>query len=246
MQNNRQLNEGLRTNDLEELIYPIFEVDTYRSKMGEDQDVCVVSFTAKDRDPAHDLMEFIEKGYNFVLDADISSGENENGEYLVFVELKRSPKLAEQIKDLTYGVYKLTGINEWNFKYHKSEEIHEASMDELSSVIPSTPEMYDGLLLKVKTESVKKFFNKTLMDDLTINDNIITIHKPFGQTVQLEWLSEDDPQAVLEGAASLDTESMGEIFWLTKVLGDYDINKYQDKFLFTNGDKVMLLKRANK
>jgi len=243
MQNHQQLNEGLRSNDLQELIYPIFEVDTYRSKMGEDHDVCVVSFTAKDRSPAQDLMEFIEKGYGFVLDADISSGENENGEYLIFVELKRSPKLAEQIKDLTYGVYKLTGINEWSFKYHKNSEIYEASTDALSSVIPSTPEMYDGLLLKIKTEGVKKFFNKTLMDDLTIDNNIITIHKPFGQKIQLTWLSEDDPQAVLEGAALADSGAMSEIFWLTKVLGDYNINKYQDKFLFTNGGQAMLLQR---
>jgi len=244
MQNYQQLNEGLRTYDLEEMVYPTFEVDTYRSKMGEDRDVCVISFTAKDRAPARDLMEFIEKGYNFVLDADISSGENENGEYSVFVELKRTPNLAEQIKELTYGVFKLTNINEWKFKYHKNSQIYEASEDTLSNVIPLTPQHYDGLLLRVKTESVKNFFSKTLMDDLTIDGNIITIHKPFGQTVRLEWLSEDDPQAVVEGAASLDTGAMSEIFWLTKVVGDYNINKFQDKFLFTNGERAILLRRA--
>jgi len=70
--NNQQLNEGLRPEDLELMVYPIFEVDTFRSKMGEDQDVCVISFQVKDRDPARDLMEFIEKGYSFVLDSDVS------------------------------------------------------------------------------------------------------------------------------------------------------------------------------
>jgi len=67
MQNNQQLNEGLRPDDLTELVYPIFEVDSFRSKMGEDQDVCVVSFKVTDRAPAKDLMEFIEKGYEFDL-----------------------------------------------------------------------------------------------------------------------------------------------------------------------------------
>jgi hypothetical protein len=225
------------------MIYPTFEVDSYKSKMGEDRDVCVISFTAKDRAPARDLMEFIEKGYNFVLDADISSGENENGEYSIFVEIKRTDQLSEQIKDLTYGVYKLTNINDWKFKYHKNSQIHEASMDVLGEVVPSTPQLYDGLLLKIKTEGIKQFFNKTLMDDLSISNNIITIHKPFGKTVQLEIISEDNPQAVIEGAASLDTNAMGEIFWLTKVLGDYQIDKYQDHFLFKNGDNSLLLKR---
>ena len=56
MQNNQQLNEGLRPNDLQEMVYPTFEVDTFRSKMGEDHDVCVVSFQVKDRAPAKDLM----------------------------------------------------------------------------------------------------------------------------------------------------------------------------------------------
>jgi hypothetical protein len=97
--NNQQLNEGLRPMDLEEMVYPTFEVDTYSSKMGEDRDVCVVSFQVKDRAPAKDLMEFIEKGYHFVLDSDVSSGENADGEYSVFVELPRSSRLAEQIKE---------------------------------------------------------------------------------------------------------------------------------------------------
>ena len=102
--NNQQLNEGLRPLDLNEMVHSTFEVDTFRSKMGEDSDVCVVSFKVKDRSPAKDLMEFIEKGYDFVLDADVSSGEDNNGEYSVFVELSRTNQLAEQIKELTYGV----------------------------------------------------------------------------------------------------------------------------------------------
>jgi len=67
--NEEILNEGLRPLDLKELIYPFFEVDTYRSKMGEDRDVCVISIQVKDRAPARDLMEFIEKGFNQVLDS---------------------------------------------------------------------------------------------------------------------------------------------------------------------------------
>jgi hypothetical protein len=243
MQNSQPLNEGLRTNDLKELIHPIFEIDTYRSKMGEDRDVCVLSFTAKDRGPARDMMEFVEKGYGFVLDADVSAGENEKGEYTVFVELKRSPQLAEQIQDLTYGIRKLTGISDWKFKYHKSDNLQEATTEYLNSIVPSTPTMYDELLHVQKVESVKHFFNKTLMDDLTIENNIITIHKPFGQQIQLKWLAEDNVQSVVEGAVSLDTNAMSEIFWLTKVLGDYNINKYQEKFVFTNGNETMLLSR---
>jgi hypothetical protein len=243
MNNFQQLNEGLRSDDLTEMVRPIFEVDTFKSKMGEDQDVCVVSFKVNDRSPARDLMEFIEKGYGFVLDADVSAGEDNSGRYSVFVELARGPKLTEEIKELMYGVTKLTGINEFKFRYHKQDQLHEASTENLKNNIPESASAYSKLMNKIKTESVKRFFNKTLMDDLTIDSNIITIHKPFNQSIQLRWLNESDPQYILEGAPQLDTEATAEIFWLTKVLGDYNINKYNDKLMFVNNDKTMILQR---
>ncbi len=242
----QQLNEGLRPMDLQEMIYSTFEIDSFRSKMGEDKDVCVVSFKVKDRGPAKDLMEFIEKGYSFVLDADVSSGEDNSGEYSVFVEISRTPKLAEQIKELTYGIEKLSGLEEFKFRYYKENQLHEANKENLSRHIPSTPREYEGFVNKVKTESVKRFFNKTLMDDLSLEGNVITIHKPFDKTVKLEIVKEASTESILEGvedALSIDEAAMSEIFWLTKVLGDYSINKIGETFVFNNGNHSMLLKR---
>lgn len=242
----QQLNEGLRPLDLKEMVHPTFEVDTFRSKMGEDRDVCVISFTVADRAPAKDLMEFIEKGYYFVLDSDVSSGENKDGEYSVFVELPRSSQLAEHIKEITYGIKKLTGLEDFKFKYHKQAEKHDISEETLKKVIPSSPADYDGLMTRVKVEGIKRFFSKTLMDDLTLDGDVITIHKPFNKQVQLRMIKEDDTQSILEGTAdtvSMDDAATSEMFWLTKVLGDYNINKFGDKFLFTNGEKAMLLQR---
>ena len=244
--NNQQLNEGLRPMDLEEMVYPTFEVDTYSSKMGEDRDVCVVSFQVKDRAPAKDLMEFIEKGYHFVLDSDVSSGENEKGEYSVFVELSRSPRLADHIKEITYGVCKLTGIDDFKFSYHKEQAVHEATEANLKAHIPPTAGAYDGMMTKIKVEGIKRFFGKTLMDDLTLDGDIITIHKPFDKKVQLRMIKEANTDTILEGSTdtiSMDEDSMSEIFWLTKVLGNYNINKVGENFMFDNNGQAMLLQR---
>jgi hypothetical protein len=243
---NQQLNEGLRSLDLKEMVYSTFEVDTYRSKMGEDRDVCVISFQVKDRAPAKDLMEFIEKGYHFVLDSDVSSGENEKGEYSVFVELSRSPRLAEQIKELTYGVRKLTGIDDFKFKYHKENTVREVTEETLKSVIPPTPSEYDGMMSRIRTEGIKRFFNKTLMDDLSLDGDVITIYKPFDKTIQLRMVKEADTDTILEGSTdtvTMDEDAMSEIFWLTKVLGDYNINKVGENFMFDNNGQAMLLQR---
>jgi hypothetical protein len=246
MQNNQLLNEGLRPLDLAEMVYPTFEVDVHRSKMGEDRDVCVLSFQVKDRAPAKDMMEFIEKGYHFVLDSDISSGENDKGEYSVFVELNRSPALAEQIKEITYGVRKLTGIDDFKFKYHKQDAVHEVTEETLKSVIPPSAGAYDGMMTRVKVEGIKRFFSKTLMDDLTLDGDVITIHKPFDKKVQLRMIKEGEVDTILEGSVdiiTMDEESTSEIFWLTKVLGDYHINKVGENFMFDNQGQAMLLQR---
>ena len=246
MQNNQQLNEGLRPLDLAEMVYPIFEIDTYASKMGEDRDVCVMSFQVKDRAPAKDLMEFIEKGYHFVLDSDVSSGENEDGEYSVFIELPRSSKLAEHIKEITYGVRKLTGIDDFKFKYFKQNAIHEVTEDTLKSIIPLSAGDYDAAVTRVKVEGIKRFFSKTLMDDLTLDGDVITIHKLYDSKIQLRMVKEDTTESILEGITdpvTMDEESMSEIFWLTKVLGDYNINKVGENFVFDNNGQAMLLQR---
>jgi hypothetical protein len=240
------LNEGLRAEDLKDMVYPLFEVDAYQSKMGEDRDVCVISFNVRDRAPAKDLMEFIEKGYSFVLDADVSSGENDNGEYNVFVELPRTSRLSEHIKEITYGVRKLTGIEDFKFKYYKQSGVHEATEAELKSIIPADAGAYDGLMNKYRTEDVKRFFSKTLMDDFTLDGDVITIHKPFNQKIQLRMVQQGAKESVLENttdAITIDEKSTSEIFWLTKVLGDYNINKIGESFVFENGDNAMLLQR---
>jgi hypothetical protein len=237
----RILREGLRPMDLEGMVYDLFEIDVYKSKMGEDRDVCVLSFRVKDRMPAVDMMEFIEKGFNFVLDADVSAGENSDGEYHVFVELPRKPKLAEYIKEITQGVRRLTGIKEWYFRYHKSFDRHLLDEQLVTRIVPNSPMEYDNLIEQEKTESIKQFFSKTLMDDLSREDNVITIHKPFNQQIKLRIV--DDVTESQEGTIQVDDKSMSEVFWLTKVLGDYNITKRGDKFAFENQGQTLFLQR---
>jgi hypothetical protein len=99
---------------------------------------------------------------------------------------------------------------------------------------------------KYRTEDVKRFFSKTLMDDFTLDGDVITIHKPFNQKIQLRMVQQGAKESVLENttdAITIDEKSTSEIFWLTKVLGDYNINKIGESFVFENGDNAMLLQR---
>lgn len=142
--NNQQLNENLEMGDLKRLVHTELHIDEYKSKMGDDADVCVLSFKVNGKEPSTDLVGFIEKGYNYVLDADVSSGEKEDGDYLVFIELDRTPELPEQIMQMMQDLMNLTDqkIEDWRVRYRKSIKEFDLTEENLTSNIPLTPEEY--------------------------------------------------------------------------------------------------------
>jgi hypothetical protein len=239
----RLLREGLRPNDLEDMVFNIFEVDAFQSKMGEDRDVCVLSFKVKDRNPARDMMEFIEKGYNFVLDSDVSAGEDRQGNYHVFVELPRGQRLPQYIKDITEGIKRLTGITEWKFRHYKSFKSHDLS-EEALNIIPQTPTDYDMMLENIRVESIQKFFAKTYKEELIVEGNKVIINKPFGVRFSFDVVNFgkiDEVQKNITETMKLDNKSMAEVMWLTKVLGDFNISKYGDEFVLEDGKRTMII-----
>ena len=141
---NNQLNENLEGGDLKRLVHDELHIDEFKSKMGDDADVCVVSFKVAGKEPAIDLVSFVEKGYDWVLDADVSSGEKDGGDYLVFVELDRTPQLPEQIYQLIADLVNLTeqDITDWRVLYFKSNKEHDLTVESLSQIIPLTPAKY--------------------------------------------------------------------------------------------------------
>lgn len=146
--------ENLEGGDLKRLVHSELHVDEYKSKMGEDSDICVVSFKISSKEAAADLVSFIEKGYDFVLDADVSSGEKEDGDYLVFVELERTPQVPRQIMEMVNDILNLTeqSIDEWRFRYYKSKQDYTLSEEELSKVLVLSPAEYDRKFNKERDE----------------------------------------------------------------------------------------------
>lgn len=146
MSNLKLLRENLEHGDLKRLVHNELHIDEYKSKMGDDADVCVVSFKVNGKQPSADLVNFIEKGYEFVLDADVSSGEKEGGDYLVFVELDRTSELPQQIIKMMEDLLNLTDqkLSDWRVRYYRSKEDHDLSEDSLNEIVPLSPEAYSA------------------------------------------------------------------------------------------------------
>jgi len=136
---NKKLNEGLEFKDLEGIVKPTVFIDEFASKMGSDDEVSVVSFYVRNNKAADDLVNWFEKGYDFILDADRSPGEVKPNRYLVYVEMKRRGSLPEWIQELLYDLNTLTEHeNElsWTVGY-KGEEFPFTVEDIRSRVILS-------------------------------------------------------------------------------------------------------------
>ena len=136
--------EGLEQNDLMRLVHDEMHIDEFKSKLGRDEDVCVVSFKVKGKEPAQDLMNFIEKGYDWVIDADVSSGEMDDGDYIVFVECERDDAIPRNIIEMMKDVMNVTGqkTSQWRVRYRGGREDHPLSVDSLKEMIPTNPAEY--------------------------------------------------------------------------------------------------------
>jgi hypothetical protein len=241
------LTEGLRSGDLNEFVNDVFTVDQYRSKMGEDRDIVVIGFTVHEKHPAMDLVEFIERGYPFVLDADMSIGEERNGKYSVFVELERTPKLAGQLKHMFEGISQLCDMYDWQFRYQKTNTPVEFTVEAINETVPMTPEDYEARIMEFKETDVQEFFDQGAVDVDLAEDNTLTFSKPFAGDVTAKFISIGDYDAVKDtvpGALALDEGSHSEVTFLNKYLGNYDINKIGDKFLIRNGAKAVVIEKG--
>ena len=124
------LNEGLDYLDMEGQLDDVVTIDEYAAKMGSDKDIVTITFTVKSKLAAKDLVTWLERGYDWVLDASVSDGELEPGKWLVFVEMDRRSKVPNRIITLLDDLETLTDmkVKDWSVEidgdeYDANEEI---------------------------------------------------------------------------------------------------------------------------
>lgn len=236
---------GLAKHDLHDMVDHIFEIDSYKSKMGEDKDIVTLSFSVRDTIAAEDLKNFIEKGYSFVLDADNTPGEQSDGTYKVFVELERNRHVHDNIFEIADGVGKLAKIDNFKFRYYKNFRSMPLDSETLESQMPTDPDAYEAKVNENTLNNYKNFFANSWVDNVDMLEDVITIKKAYADPISFEFLDFGDTTVIKEnikGKFNL-VESYPEILFLTKYLGEYNISKYGDTLVFEREDKALVLKR---
>jgi hypothetical protein len=137
-----QLNEGVDYKDFVRQIIPVLSIDEYEAKTGSDDETVTLAFTVKGREASQDLAAWFEKGYDFVIDAQVSKGEVRRGKHVVFVEMERRSKVPERIIEILEDLETLTNLemSDWTIEVNDIEI--EADIDQLKSNILLSPHQY--------------------------------------------------------------------------------------------------------
>lgn len=138
----RILNEGLDYHDLVGQMEPVVSVDEYKAKMGKDSDIVTLAFMIKSEAAADDLVNWFERGYEYVLDASVSEGPLDNGKYLVFVEMKRRNAVPDRIVELIEDMVTLTDLPLKDWTVVVDKEDYEADQEILKQVMTTSPHEY--------------------------------------------------------------------------------------------------------
>ena len=243
-----RLKEGLKAGDLEGVVNRRFSIDRFKSKMGEDRNIMVLSFVVDGLEPAKDLERFAETGYKAILDADATPGTLEDGKHRVFIEFARTEQVDREIHEFLTDLAKLTNEQRpWEFTYHKRTVPFEASPKNLADVLPRTPIAYTQKMGSLRIGEVKDFFDKFNMMEFKLDNNIVSIKKNgANERLQFELHQYGPTQDILKEvkAFNIDSKAMAECTYLTKYFGPFNITKTtEDRFVFSKGaDSVVLSK----
>ena len=242
-----QLNETLLAGDLKFLVSSVIEIDSYKSKIGDDAKMIVVSFNVDDKEPADDLARFLELGYDWVVDADATDGPIDTGKYKVFVEIERDRHAPERILDMLDAIKKLTNIENFRFRYYKSFKTNIVDDNSLRSSIPLDKESYQISIKENRLNNFSNFFSRSYLDNIEMLEDDITFKKVFAEALKMK-IKDFGPikhiYSKLGGHIDIGHEAISEGLFLTKYIGNYNITKINNNFVFENEDYALVMERA--
>jgi len=157
-----KLIEGLESQDLEDRIDPTIHFDEYVPKMGTEDQIIVATFKVFGKNPGVDLESFLEKGYDWIIDAEISPGEVSDNKYIIFVEAERRTHFPKKFIELIKDLENITNVkrNEWRMTYFitaKNNLEYPLTQDNITTHIPLSPRAYRQM--KQSQETMESMLN---------------------------------------------------------------------------------------
>lgn len=220
-----KLTEGMRQNDLEDMVLPMITVDEYVSKV--DESAIVVGFYVNDKDAAEDLNRFIQKSAVPLLDTEVSPAPDQHGFFLVFLELMNDTHLVDHITAVLDEVSPLTGTETWQMRLRGTKSVQPFSSDVLEKRFA---ELREDAKKAVDDETaangeVLEFLTPSDLSDALIEGSTLVLRGSNGQ-IHAEFVAFGEYGALAtehhlkESALSFDFSSIAESSRITQILGE--------------------------
>lgn len=188
------INEGLRSGDLRDLLLPLISIDEYESKISTMDEIMVVGFYVEIEDAANDLSKFINRSANQMIDTAVSPAPTESGYFVVFVEIERNSESFSNINAILYEIENVVSIspNEWKFKGYQANQVLDFNEENFNNVIRIEESTHESFKLN-------KFFSNSLVESFEItNDKYVTINNITLKINDFKSLQESIPSASFE------------------------------------------------
>lgn len=134
--------EGLMEGDLAQTVMDTLLLDVYQPKFGDEKRTLVVAFTCMDETPADDLVDFISKGGYEIVDCDAGTAPEENGRYLVFIEIKRNRRMFDTLDTILNDCKDVCGVTSWNFIPYTYTKKYPWAKEHFEQTVPQMPHLY--------------------------------------------------------------------------------------------------------
>jgi len=136
------LTESLKYKDMKEQVTPILGIDEFKSRIGNDSDIIVLNFIVASSAVGNDLVDWLERGYDWVIDAEISPGEVLDKKFYVFAEMNRRSTAPRRIMEVLEDLFTLTDIKAEDWEISIDNEKHPASQEFLEKAMLLSPMKY--------------------------------------------------------------------------------------------------------
>lgn len=123
-------------------VTPVLGIDEFQSQVGEDSDIMVLSFIVSGQEVGNDLVDWLERGYDWIIDAQVSPGEVLDKKYYVFAELNRRSTAPRRIMEILDDLYTLTDIKADDWKIKVDGKKYPATAENIQKHVPTTPVGY--------------------------------------------------------------------------------------------------------
>lgn len=133
---------GLRHGDLRDTILAKISIDEFEPKTGKVEDVIVVGLYVNDDLVGQDLYDFLDNTFDYINDIEVSPNPDQDGYYMVFIEIKRNDKAPEYIKRTVKDITNLSGDLGWQAKTHLTDKYYDLDDPDLWQYLITDPDKY--------------------------------------------------------------------------------------------------------